>query len=104
MPAFIQQVGIPALGLNVLALLIGFALASLLQLNRAQSVTIAYEVGIQNGTTALLVTSTILQNNMMSIAPTIYSLIMFVTGAIFGVLLHFLFVDNETAATTIEHA
>ena len=104
MPAFIQQVGIPALGLNVLALLVGFALASLMQLNRPQSVTIAYEVGIQNGTTALLVTSTILQNNMMSIAPTIYSLIMFVTGAIFGVLLHFLFANNETAATTIEHA
>ena len=87
MPTFIQQVGIPALSLNVLALLVGFALASTLQLNRAQSITIGYEVGIQNGTTALLVTSTILQNNMMSIAPTIYSLIMFVTGGLFGIAL-----------------
>jgi len=87
LPTFIQQVGIPALSLNVLALLVGFALASTLQLNRAQSITIGYEVGIQNGTTALLVTSTILQNNMMSIAPTIYSLIMFVTGGLFGIAL-----------------
>jgi len=104
MPSFIQQVGIPALGLNVMALLVGFALASTLKLNRAQSVTIAYEVGIQNGTTALLVTSTILQNNMMSIAPTIYSLIMFVTGGLFGIVLYFFLAPKAVDATDTTHA
>lgn len=91
MPTYIQQVGIPTLLLNLLALTCGFAIATLARLNRKQSVSIAYEVGIQNGTTALLITSTLLHNDAMSIAPTIYSLLMFVTGGLLGILLQLFF-------------
>ena len=46
------------------------------------------EVGIQNRTTALLITGTILMNEAMTIGPAIYSLIMFGTGGVFGYVMN----------------
>ena len=96
MLSYFQQVGFSVLALNVLAMLVGLAVALLLKLNREQSVTISYEVGMQNGTTALLITSTILHNDVMSIAPAIYSLVMFMVGGLFGVLLSFIFKQDKS--------
>jgi len=93
--SYFQQVGLAALTLNVLAMLVGLGLALALKLSREQSVTISYEVGMQNGTTAMLVTSTILHNDVMTIAPAMYSLLMFVVGGLFGVVLHFMFKQSE---------
>jgi len=81
LPDFFAQTGWAAFALNASAMLAGYAVASLARLNAQQSVTISIEVGIQNGTTALFVTSTLLANPTMSIAPAVYSLIMFATGA-----------------------
>ena len=97
MLSYFQQVGFPVLTLNVLAMCVGLGVALLLKLNREQSVTISYEVGMQNGTTALLITSTILHNDAMSIAPAIYSLVMFMVGGLFGVLLSFMFKQTKAA-------
>lgn len=83
-PPYFIQAGLPALALNVLAMLLGYALAKLGNLNDRQSKTIGLEVGIQNGTTALLISLTILQNTEMSMAPTVYSLLMFMTGGLFA--------------------
>lgn len=85
LPGFFAQAGLSSLALNVVGMALGYFGAKSLKLGERQSITIGLEVGIQNGTTALLVTSTILQNPIMSIAPAIYSLIMFATGAIFGI-------------------
>jgi BASS family bile acid:Na+ symporter len=57
-----------------------------MKLSKPKSVTIGLEVGLQNGTTALLVTSTILENPVMAIPPAVYSLIMFGTGGVFAFL------------------
>lgn len=94
MLSYLQQVGLATLTLNILAMFVGLGLALLLKLSRAQSVTISYEVGMQNGTTAMLVTSTILHNDVMTIAPAMYSLMMFFVGGVFGVVLHFLFKEK----------
>jgi BASS family bile acid:Na+ symporter len=51
-----------------------------------QSRTITLEVGMQNGTLALLITSGILQTGGMSVAPTIYSLFMFLSASLFTYL------------------
>ena len=80
--SFFAQAGVASLLLNLSTMALGFGIAWLMRLSRKQSVTIGLEVGIQNGTTALLVTGTILANPTMSIAPAIYSLIMFMTGAV----------------------
>lgn len=72
---------------NLMALCCGYGLAHLLRLPAEQARTISFEVGIQNGTTALLVTGTLLKMPVLTIGPVIYSLLMFVTGTLFGLLL-----------------
>jgi BASS family bile acid:Na+ symporter len=88
LPDFFAQTGVATLTLNVIAMCVGFFGAKAMRLAREQCVTIGVEVGIQNGTTALVITGTILANPVMSIAPAIYSLIMFGTGAVFGILVN----------------
>jgi len=88
LPSFFAQAGLAALALNVVAMTVGFFGARAVKLTRKQCVTIGVEVGIQNGTTALVITGTLLANPTMSIAPAIYSLIMFGTGAVFGILVN----------------
>jgi len=87
MQGFFEQAGLSVLLVNLLAMSGGFILAFFSRLSPPQTITIVYEVGIQNGTTALLITSTLLQNDLMSIAPIVYSLLMFVTATFVGVLL-----------------
>jgi len=60
--------------------LAGFYTAKLFKLNLPQSITISIESGIQNGTLAIFIALSILNNSQMSITPAIYSLIMFATG------------------------
>jgi len=64
--------------MNLAGMTLGFAVASLAKLKHAQRTCIMLEVGLQNGTIALLVTMTILKSMEMSIAPSIYSLWMMV--------------------------
>lgn len=88
MAGFFAQAGLASLILNVVSMTAGFWLAKLASLNREQSITIGFEVGLQNGTMALLVAGTILGNSTMAIPAVTYSLLMFVTGALFGWLLN----------------
>jgi len=98
MVSYLQQVGLPVLVLNVLALVLGLVVALLVRLNREQSITISYEVGMQNGTAALLVTGTILQNNVMTISSAVYSLVMFLGGGVFVLDLKALFMKDKFSA------
>ena len=79
---YFGQVWMAALGLNVATMLLGFLSAKLLRLSLPQSITISIESGIQNGTLALVIVTTFLENSQMSITPAIYSLLMFGTGGI----------------------
>lgn len=85
---FFVQTGWAAFALNVASMAVGTGAAFLLRLGRSQAITIGVEVGIQNGTTAIFITATLLANPTTSIAPAVYSLIMFGTGAVFGVLMN----------------
>lgn len=80
---FLQQSGPAALALNLLTMAVGFWLGKVLLHNEAQARTICLEVGLQNGTLALLITTGILQNSTMSVAPSVYSLLMFFTASAF---------------------
>ncbi len=88
MGAYFAQAGLAALVLNVACLSVGYGIAKLAKLNEAQSKAIAIEVGFQNGTLAIVIALSLLQNTEMSIAATCYSLIMFVSGAVFAWLLN----------------
>lgn len=69
--------------LNLTTMTLGYFAGRFLLHQEAQSRTITLEVGMQNGTLALLITSGILESGAMSIAPSIYSLFMFASASAF---------------------
>lgn len=81
---FFAQAGLAALLLNVTVLVLGYQLAKMARLTHPQAISIGFEVGIQNGTLALLVAGTLIGNQAMMIPAVTYSLLMFLSGAIFG--------------------
>lgn len=66
------------IALNLTAMLLSFGLAYLYKLKIPQQICITLEVGLQNGTIALLIAAEILKNDAMTIAPCIYSLWMMI--------------------------
>ncbi len=78
MPEFLSLTGLPALLLATAALAVGYVFARLCRLTERDVRTIAIETGIQNGGTAILVTGTILNNPMMTIAPVMYGILMLI--------------------------
>jgi BASS family bile acid:Na+ symporter len=93
MADFFLQTGLATLTLNIMVLALGYFLSKFFKLSRAQSVSIGYEVGIQNGTLALLVAGTLIGNSAMMIPAVTYSILMFITGFLFGILLKKLAID-----------
>jgi BASS family bile acid:Na+ symporter len=80
---FLEKTGPATLTLNVLTMVAGYWLGRFLLQQEKQARTICLEVGLQNGTLALMITTGILQNTAMSIAPSVYSLLMFMTASLF---------------------
>ena len=68
--------------LNLLTMGLGWLLAKWFGLNLAQSITIAIESGIQNGTLAIVIASSILFMPELSLAAAIYSIAMFLSGGV----------------------
>ncbi|MGM0541432.1 MAG: bile acid:sodium symporter family protein [Pseudomonadota bacterium] len=81
---FFAQAGLATFILNVVVLFVGYQLAKLAKLSHPQAVSIGFEVGIQNGTLALVVAGSLIGNEVMMIPAVTYSLIMFFTGTFFG--------------------
>lgn len=87
-PGYFVLVGESILLLNVGALLLGFLLAKVTRRPQRDCIAIGIEVGIQNGTTALFLTSTLLGSPTMSVAPALYSVVMFATGGLYAWFWH----------------
>ena len=85
---YFQQIGFPALLFNVLSLAVGYYLPRILNIGKKQAIAIGMEIGIHNGTMAIFIATTVLNNSVMSIPPAIYSLIMFFTASFFGYLVN----------------
>ena len=86
---YIYQVGWAVLVLNISTMALGYGIATLAKLPQDSVKAIAVEVGIQNGTLAIAVASapTFLNNSTMAIPAGIYSLLMYLTSAVFGWLM-----------------
>ena len=80
--SYFQQAGIVTLCLNALTMLVGFYSAKIFKIKYEQAISISIESGIQNGTLAISIAVVLLHNTSFSIAPAIYSLIMFATGGV----------------------
>lgn len=83
-----QQVGIPALTLNLLSMATGYFVPRMFNLGKKQAIAIGMEIGIHNGTLAIYIALSVIGNSAMSVPPVIYSLIMFFTAAVFGYLVN----------------
>ncbi|WP_343349959.1 bile acid:sodium symporter family protein [Pseudomonas sediminis] len=100
---YAPAVGGAALAFNLLSMVVGYCVPRLLKLNLRQAIAIAMEIGIHNGTLAiaLALSPALLNNPTMAIPAAIYSLIMFVTAALFGLWvnrMHGAELANETVA------
>ena len=82
----LAAVGLACLVFNVASLAVGYAAPLVLRLPRRQAIGITMEIGIHNGALAIYIALNVLKMPMTSFAPAIYSLIMFVTAAVFVVL------------------
>lgn len=77
-----KQVGLVTLLLNTATMGIGFLTARMFQLNFKSAISITIESGIQNGTLAFVIATTILNNMEMGLPIVAYSIWMFVTGGV----------------------
>ncbi|KZN50092.1 bile acid:sodium symporter family protein [Pseudoalteromonas luteoviolacea] len=80
---YLVMAGPAVIALNLLSMLAGLLVAHFLLHNATQTRTITLEVGLQNGTLALLVTTGLLNSEVMSIAPSIYGLFMFISAGLY---------------------
>lgn len=78
-----SSIGPSVLTLNILAMVIASLVATLIKLPMAQSRAIIFECGLQNGTLAIFIAVTLLENERMMIPGVVYSLLMFFTGGIY---------------------
>ncbi len=79
---YLPMLGAVTFSLNVLTMLVGFYLGKIGSLNLAQRISIMIESGIQNGTLAIVVASSILLKPDFALPAAIYSIFMFVSGGV----------------------
>ena len=85
--SYFAQAGLITLTLNVVMMIIAYYIAQLLATGSAQKKCITIECGLQNGTLAIFVSTTIFGGGMYVIPAATYSLIMFATSLIFVYLI-----------------
>jgi len=81
--SYFADAGLITLVLNVLMMVVAFYVAKLFGTGNAQKKCIAIECGLQNGTLAIFVGTTLFGGGAFVIPAATYSLIMFVTSLIF---------------------
>ena len=77
---YFSQAGLITLFLNLLMMTIAFYIAKLFNAAIKQQKTLVVEIGLQNGTVALVVASTVFDGGVYLIPAATYSLIMFFTS------------------------
>jgi BASS family bile acid:Na+ symporter len=77
-----KEVGLATLLLNILTLGLGYASSRLFKLNSKITISISIESGIQNGTLAFVIATSILNNAEMGIPTVAYVIWMYITSGI----------------------
>ena len=81
--SYFAQAGLITLALNVVMMIVAYYVAKIFASGVAQKKCITIECGLQNGTLAIFVATSIFGGGMYVIPAATYSLIMFVTSLIF---------------------
>lgn len=80
------EIGFPVLVFNLLSMGLGYYLPQVWRVEKKQAVAIGMEIGIHNGTLAIFIALSVLNNSLMSVPAALYSILMFFTAALFGYL------------------
>jgi BASS family bile acid:Na+ symporter len=86
--AFFAVVGVACLSFNLISMGVGYLAPLALKLPRRQAIAIAMEIGIHNGTLAIFIALNVLDNPRISVPAAVYSLLMFLTAAVFAFVLN----------------
>ena len=81
--SYFADAGLITLALNVIMMIVAFYVAQLLATGNAQKKCIAIECGLQNGTLAIFVATSLFGGGIYVIPAATYSLIMFFTSLLF---------------------
>lgn len=79
-------VGPAVVAFNVLSLVAGFYLSRAAGLDKPMATAISYEIGIHNATLAIFVALAVLNNFQLALPAAIYSVSMYITATLFGLL------------------
>ena len=82
---YLSDVGLVTGIFCLLSLSIGYGAALLLRLSKPQAIAASMEIGIHNTTIALTIAISILGSTTVAIPSAVYSLLMYVLAALFGV-------------------
>lgn len=84
---YLGQVGLAAAAFCALSLVVGFYGPRFAGVTERQALACSFEIGVHNGTLAIYIAVQVLDNDTIAIAPAVYSVIMFVFAALWGVLI-----------------
>lgn len=78
------DIGLVILIFNIASMGIGYVIPLMLKLNRKEATAIAMEVGIHNSTLAIYIAMSVLGSITLALPAAIYSIVMFITAALFS--------------------
>lgn len=76
----LRQAGPSTIALNVAGIMLGLLAGRFAGLTQRESLAVAVELGVKNGTIGLMVTLTLLESSAMSIPAAVYGVLMFPIG------------------------
>jgi BASS family bile acid:Na+ symporter len=86
--ADLKTVGLAALTFNISCLLVGYYIPLFFKIPKKQAIAIGMEIGIHNGTLAIYIALNVIGNGTMTIPAVVYSIMMFLTAAVFAWLVN----------------
>ncbi|MFI5447833.1 bile acid:sodium symporter family protein [Polaromonas sp. UC242_47] len=93
------SLGPAVVAFNLISLLAGYYLSRVAGLDKPMSTAISYEIGIHNSTLAIFVALAVLDNFQLALPAAIYSVSMYLTATLFGLLV--LRRSGKPAAATV---
>lgn len=93
---YLADVGLVAALFCALSLTVGYVVPRALGVVEDQAIASSFEIGVHNGTLAIFVAVEVLDNTEISVPAAVYSLIMFVFAALWG-----MFISRRTAAVKV---
>ncbi|WP_309649468.1 bile acid:sodium symporter family protein [Nocardioides sp.] len=84
---YLADVGIVAALFCAISLVVGYAVPRAFGVREGQAIASSFEIGVHNGTLAIFVAENVLEVNEIAVPAAVYSIIMFVMAAGWGVII-----------------